>query len=538
MIFGGFPCRLTTAWALTGAAAVLTAAAPAWAFLPNPTPSPADLYGEMFHQVQMRRLFPDGKTFVDATPRRAPEQILADYRAHARFTDAELRRFVTANFTLPNEHEAPTPASTSARLDLKAHIAALWPVLTRPPLSIATAGGSALPLDKPYVVPGGRFREIYYWDSYFTMLGLAADGQSQLIENMVDDFGGLIERHGHIPNGARSYYLSRSQPPFYFAMVGLTDKTNMARYKRRLDWMRTEHAFWMEGADDLKPGQAHRRVVALADGGILNRYYDDRDTPRDESYREDMLTARAAQDRAAAEVFRDLRAGAESGWDYSSRWMADGRTLKSIETTSIVPVDLNSLMFGMETAIAHGCQALDDKICAADFGKRATARRAAIDAYLWDGSRGLYLDYQWKRRVRLDRPSAATLYPLFVGAASEDQARAVASATRTRLLAPGGLRTSTATTGQQWDEPNGWAPLQWVAISGLRRYRQEELAKEIGERWLVTVAREYATSGKMLEKYDLEQVRPGGGGEYPLQDGFGWTNGVTRVLLDLYPPTN
>lgn len=535
MIARGLQRTLTMACALASVSAILTAAAPAWAFRSEPPPSPADLYAELFHQVQMRRIFPDGKTFVDATPRRAPAQILAAYRAHAKFTDAELRRFVVANFTLPSEQE--TPAPTSARQNLKAHIAALWPVLTRPPLP-AIEGGSALPLDKPYIVPGGRFREIYYWDSYFTMLGLEADGRSQAVENMVDDFGGLIERYGHIPNGARSYYLSRSQPPFYFAMVGLTDKTDRGRYKARVDLMRTEYAFWMEGADDLKPGQAHRRVVALDDGAILNRYFDDRDTPRDESYREDVLTARAARDRPAAAVFRDLRAGAESGWDYSSRWMGDGKTLTSIETTSIIPVDLNSLMFGLETAIAQGCQTLEDRICASNFASRASARRAAIDTHLWDGERGIYLDYHWVRRVRLDRPSAATLYPLFVGAADEDQARAVASVTRSLLLAPGGLRTSTARTRQQWDAPNGWAPLQWVAVSGLRRYHEEVLAQEIGERWLATVAREYAASGKMLEKYDLEQVRAGGGGEYPLQDGFGWTNGVTRVLLNLYPPPN
>ncbi|MFZ0267877.1 trehalase family glycosidase, partial [Caulobacter sp.] len=140
-------------------------------------------------------------------------------------------------------------------------------------------------------------------------------------------------------------------------------------------------------------------------------------------------------------------------------------------------------------------------------------------------------------RARLDHPSAATLYPLFVGAASPDQAKAVAAATRALLLAPGGLRTTTVATGQQWDTPNGWAPLQWVAVSGLRRYGEEALAKDIGERWLKTVDREYQASGKMLEKYDVEEAKAGGGGEYPLQDGFGWTNGVTRALLELYPPS-
>ena len=517
---------------LAASIAWLALAAPAFAqTTAGEIASPADTYAELFHQVQMRRLFPDGKTFVDATPKRPPDRILAAYRAHAAFTDAELKRFVTANFVVPQSPPAPPPSKD--RTALKAHIAALWPVLTRPPVT-PVDGDSALPLEKPFVVPGGRFREMYYWDSYFTMLGLAADGRQDAVENMVDDFGGLIDRYGHIPNGTRTYYLSRSQPPFYFAMVGLADKTDKARFKQRLDLMRREHAFWMDGEKTLAPGHAYRRVVALPDGAILNRYADDRTTPRDESYREDVLTAREVTNRPAGDVFRDLRSGAESGWDFSSRWMADGKSLKSIQTTAILPVDLNALLFGLETAIAQGCAHLTDAPCVAEFSGRAKARRAAMDAYLWDAPRGLYLDYQWRERARLDHPSAATLYPLFVGAASADQAKAVAATTRALLLAPGGLRTTTVATGQQWDTPNGWAPLQWAAVSGLHRYGEDDLAKTIGQRWLATVAREYQASGKMLEKYDVEEAKAGGGGEYPLQDGFGWTNGVTRALLDLY----
>jgi alpha,alpha-trehalase len=130
---------------------------------------------------------------------------------------------------------APPPPPSQDRTTLKAHIAALWPVLTRPPVK-AVDGDSALPLDKPFVVPGGRFREMYYWDSYFTMLGLAADGRQDAVENMVDDFGGLIDRYGHIPNGTRTYYLSRSQPPFYFAMVGPRRPTRPTRRDSRPAW--------------------------------------------------------------------------------------------------------------------------------------------------------------------------------------------------------------------------------------------------------------------------------------------------------------
>jgi alpha,alpha-trehalase len=346
-------------------------------------------------------------------------------------------------------------------------VAQLWPHLTRDPVK-PVAGGSALAMDKPFVVPGGRFREIYYWDSYFTMLGLQLDGRSDLVESMIDDFGGLIDAYGHIPNGARTYYLSRSQPPFFYAMVGLSEATDPALVKARVDLMRREHAFWMDGEKTVAPGKAHRRVVALPDGAVLNRYYDDRITPRDESYREDLETAREtslATGRPPAEVFRDLRAGAESGWDFSSRWMADGEHLSTIRTTAIVPVDLNALMYGLEGAISAGCARIADSPCVAEFDARAKARKAAMDAVLWDASRGVYLDYLWTGGERIDALSAATLYPLFVGAASPEQAKAVAIATRAQLLASGGLRTTTRRTGQQWDTPNGWA----AAMGGRRR---------------------------------------------------------------------
>ena len=188
---------------------------------------------------------------------------------------------------------------------------------TAPPYS------SLLPLPRPYVVPGGRFREIYYWDSYFTMLGLEESGRQDLVDDMVRDFAYLIDTYGHVPNGTRTYYLSRSQPPFFFEMVGLLSATIRRRVLRAIcRSSRREYAFWMQGAEGCAPGAptARRRAARRS---ILNRYWDDRDTPRDESYREDIELAHAAA--PGAQVYRDIRAAAESGWDFSSRWFADGQ---------------------------------------------------------------------------------------------------------------------------------------------------------------------------------------------------------------------
>src|SRR5262249_33632604 len=227
-----------------------------------------------------------------------------------------------------------------------------------------------------------------------------------------------------------------------------------------------EYAFWMEGAEALRPGMAHRRVVAFPDGSVLNRYWDDRETARDESYREDMTLALSSR-RNSRRLFRNIRAAAESGWDFSSRWFADGRSLSKVDTVEIIPPDLNSLLFGLENAIRSGCERTGDQVCAQDFNRRAAARRAAVNRYLWDQACGCYLDYHYRLRQRIPRVSAATLYPLFVGMANDAQASRVAAVVAKRLLKPGGLATTTVNTGQQWDAPNGWAPLQWIAAAGL-----------------------------------------------------------------------
>ncbi len=494
--------------------------------------TPADLYGPLFHAVQMRRIFPDGKTFVDAVAKRPASVILAAYRRERPADDAALKRFVLAHFDVPSE--ASTVVSDTARPTMAAHITGLWRDLARPPLTPA-AGSSALALPAPYVVPGGRFREPYYWDSYFTMLGLKADGRADLIDGMIDDFASLVERYGHVPNGARTYYVSRSQPPFLYLMMGLSEQRTPAVQRRRLAALRAEHAYWMRGAGTVSAKvPAAARVVRMPDGAVLNRYYDDRDTPRDESYREDVLTAQASG-RPAAEVYRDLRAGAESGWDYSSRWLGDGRTLKTIRTTAIIPVDLNALLYGQERAIAVACKALADAICARDFDGRAERRRAAVERWLWAPGQARYGDYDWQAGVIRTGLSAATAYPLFTGLAAPDRARAVAKTIADTLLAPGGLRTTTVRTGQQWDTPNGWAPLQWVGHEALRVAGDTVTAQLVATRFMMTAEREYRRSGKMLEKYDVEKSRAGGGGEYPTQDGFGWTNGVVRAFQVAYP---
>lgn len=498
------------------------------------TNSPDILLGPLFNDVQIAKLFPDQKTFADAVPKSDPLTILADYRMQRRQSGFDLRHFVDMNFTLPAEGEKYVPPAGQS---LREHIDGLWPVLTRTTDKASNKWDSLLPLPKPYVVPGGRFREVYYWDSYFTMLGLAESDHWDKISDMVDNFAYELDTWGHIPNGNRSYYLSRSQPPFFSLMVELLATHDSEALKKYRPQMEKEYAYWMEGADALQAGQANKRVVKLEDGSLLNRYWDDRDTPRPESWLDDITTAKSNPNRPATEIYRDLRSAAASGWDFSSRWMDDPQKLGTIRTTSIVPVDLNALMFKMEKLLARASQESGDAASASKYEALATARQQAMEKYLWNEKEGWYADYDLKSKKVRNQLTAAALFPLYVKAAAQDRADKVAAATSSRLLKPGGITTTTVNSGQQWDAPNGWAPLQWVATEGLQNYGQNKVAMDVTWRFLKNVQHTYDREQKLVEKYDVSSTGTGGGGgEYPLQDGFGWSNGVTLKMLDLVCP--
>ena len=494
---------------------------------------PARDLGALFHDVQMARVFPDSKSFVDAKPRSAPAEIVASYDSAKNAPGFDLKTFVAEHF------DAPQPAGAGVRSDtaqsMEEHIRALWPALTRP-ADVADPHSSLIPLPNAYVVPGGRFREVYYWDSYFTMLGLIQDGRADLVKNMLDGFAYLVRTVGHVPNANRSYYLSRSQPPFLAAMVGLyATATDTARALPYLDALEGEYAFWMAGADSVRPGTAARRVVRLANGAVLNRYWDDRPEPRPESYREDFTLAQRVPPEQREALYRNIRAAAESGWDFSSRWMRDPSDLRTLETTELVPVDLNSLLYNSERTIAAlrlARGAAGDAQVAARYAAAAEKRRAALLAAAYDSASGYFYDVRWRTGERVtDRPTMAAAVPLYFGLATPEQGRAVAARLGRDFLAPGGFVTTTVHSGQQWDSPNGWPPLQWMGAEAARAYGRADIADDARTRWLALNRRTYRVTGKMTEKYDVTDLsKRAGGGEYPAQDGFGWTNGVAQAM--------
>jgi len=496
---------------------------------------PSIAYGELYRDVELAAIFPDSKTFPDMIPDASPETILYEYRAAKGSPGFDLASYVRQHFTGPTP-PGPTVKPTPRGRRLLDYVMRLWPILQQEVISVPPYS-TLLPLPYPYVVPGGRFREVYYWDSYFTMLGLEEDGLHELASDFLKDFAFELDYYGMVPNGNRSYYLSRSQPPFFSLMVRLIEPVEGDRTELTyLPQLQREWDFWMEGADALPPGEAYRNSVRLSERTLLNRYWDARDAPRDESYKEDVTTA-AGSGRPPGLVYRNLRAAAESGWDFSSRWLTDGKTLGTVRTLSILPVDLNCLLVHLEETLSEAYRAQGDAAQAAAYQQRARDRSEAVRRLMWDARDGVFTDYLWQTGELTGTVTAATLYPLFFRIAAEDQAQVVAETVGRRLLDVGGLATTLVESGQQWDAPNGWAPLQWIAVAGLRNYGFDALAHEIAGRWVHENIAGYRRYAKLVEKYNVTTPGgdEGGGGEYATQIGFGWTNGVLVALTSLYP---
>jgi alpha,alpha-trehalase len=483
---------------------------------------------QLFEAVQLQDIFDDGKTFPDCLPKRSLDEIVRDYEKQKDVANFDLKKFVLQNFSVPvasaSNYKSDPEKSTAQ------HIHALWNELTRQPDQSA---GSLIPLPHPYIVPGGRFREIYYWDSFFTLLGLKVSGRTDLVQHMVKNFAYLIDTVGYIPNGNRTYYLGRSQPPFFSLMVKVLaelKKNSLLTYLLQLE---KEYNFWMRGSSEVTENNpALLRVVRMPDGSLLNRYWDEHNTPRPESFKEDWELARHCIEKPEI-LYRHLRAAAESGWDFSSRWFKDENMFSSIHTTEIVPVDLNCLLYHLEKTLADAHQESGNQTQVAHYIQLANKRKAAIRKYCWNAEHEFFFDYDFVAQQQKRSLTLAAVFPLYFELATPEQATGVETMLRTQFLKPGGLTTTIFNSGQQWDAPNGWAPLQWMSYKGLLNYGFDELAFEIKNRWLQTNDKVYAETGKMTEKYNVFSTNAeGGGGEYPNQDGFGWTNGVFLAMYE------
>jgi alpha,alpha-trehalase len=486
---------------------------------------------ELFHDVQFQRLHADAKMFADAIPLKNRRKILAAYELSRQRPGFDLKKFIAQHFSL-FQFQGGEAYEAGKKITVEQHIERLWDVLKR---EAYRDKGSLISLPYPYIVPGGRYDEQFYWDVYFTMLGLAESGHFELIEGMLKNYANMLRRFGCIPTANRTYFISRSQPPVFSYMVELLaahkGKATLVRY---LPYLIREYKFWMTGRKNLTEDESvYRRVVRLPDGAVLNRYFDQKSTPRPDIYNEDIDITREAKTRRPSEVYLDIRAAAESGWDFSSRWLRDGKHMHTIHTTDIIPVDLNCLLVHLEQTIAQAYRILKQGMLASQYEKKAQKRIDAINTYCWNEKEGFYFDYDFVAKKQTPIYSMAASFALFTNVASQAQADVVAAMLEKKFLQKGGLVTTLTDSDQQWDWPNGWAPMQWVGIEGLRQYGHTRLAQEVRVRWIATNMAVFNKYHKLVEKYDV--IHPGQfgkTGDYPLQDGFGWTNGVLLKLLN------
>ena len=422
-------------------------------------------------------------------------------------------------------------------------------------------------LPNKYVVPGGRFNEMYGWDSYFILLGLVHDNQMDLARGMVENFFFEIEHYGAILNANRTYFFTRSQPPFLSSMIREVYEHPGSQPDQK--WLASAYAYAQRDYALWTSREHQAGTTSLA------RYYDLGPGPvpemaDDSTYYPDVIRwllahptqhpeylvpdsgdlaktscdikssnvcALAVVDghRLSAAFFSSDRAMRESGFDTSFRFGPF-----SGSTANYAPVCLNSLLFKYELDMAHFATLLNRKAEAAQWTKRAGTRHAAIDKYLWNEKSGLYFDYDFTTKTQSTYHFLSTFYPLWAGAATPAQAAAVK--THLNLFEhQGGIALSDVPSGVQWDAPFGWAPTTWIAVDGLNRAGFHDDAARIAQKFDAAVLENFLRDGTIREKYNVASgsanVQVAAGYKSNVV-GFGWTNGVYLKLQDILTTSN
>ncbi|XDA84182.1 hypothetical protein R6Z07F_014005 [Ovis aries] len=527
--------------------------------LPPPCESQIYCHGELLRQVQMARLYQDDKQFVDMPLSSAPDQVLRHFHELAQAYNLsiprqELQVFVQEHFWAVGQELQPwtpedwrdSPQFLQKILDPKLRAWAgqlhqLWKKLgkkVKPEVFSHPEQFSLIYSRHPFIVPGGRFVEFYYWDSYWVMEGLLLSEMPETVKGMLQNFLDLVQTYGHVPNGARVYYLQRSQPPLLTLMMDrYVAHTNDTTFLRdHIETLASELDFWTKN-----------KSISVSAGGksySLNRYEVPYGGPRPESYSKDAELAATLPEGNRDTLLAELKAGAESGWDFSSRWLVGGpnpSSLSSIRTSKLVPVDLNAFLCQAEGLMSNFYSRLGNDSEAAKYRNLRTERMAALKDVLWDEDKGAWFDYDLENEKKNLEFYPSNFAPLWAGCFSDpdDVDKALKYLEDSRILTyQYGIPTSLQKTGQQWDFPNAWAPLQDLVIRGLAKSpsaKAQEVAFQLAQNWIRTNFDVYSKKSAMYEKYDISNGgQPGGGGEYEVQEGFGWTSGVVLMLLDRY----
>ncbi|MBQ2877275.1 MAG: alpha,alpha-trehalase [Clostridia bacterium] len=380
-----------------------------------------------------------------------------------------------------------------------------------------------IPLPKPYTVPSisDVFNELYYWDTYFTNLGLIRSGKVEYARDNVENIAYLINTYGYMPNGNRTYYLTRSQPPFFSHMVldvysATGDKAWLAEM---FSAAKREYTFWQE--------------KRMTESG-LNRYYHNFDNS-DRAALESSASIWARRvnldppksDEELLSYAENVRVVCESGWDCNSRF--------GTRTFEYNWVDLNCLLYGMESNMAHLSRELgngEEEL----WLSRAESRRALMNELCFNKELGAFCDYDFVNKRQSDFFSCASFYALWVGLCTPEQAESTVKLLP-RLEEEFGVACCERrpdSMGLQWDHPHGWACLQYIVIEGLRRYGYESDAIRIAEKYAATVERNFLETGNIWEHYDTVSGRVSVTKEKSYQiTMMGWSAGVYLHAADL-----
>jgi alpha,alpha-trehalase len=519
--------------------------------------------GPIIAAVNSLGVFNDSKTFVDLPLLQDPETVLSQFNSQFPSGSpslAQMQAFLSSYFgqvgsdlvAVSPTDWAPSPLVVQEQGNatlrwFAQQVNAIWLDLTRKVTPDVTANPqrhTLLPLPRPFVVPGGRFREVYFWDALWIVHGLIRSEMFATASATIENLAWQSNSFSFVPNGARAYYLDRSQPPVLALMTeavfNATGNASLVNYV--LPAVMNELT-WFGVLGDTLPGSRQR--VQLSPGYVLHRYNVQVTGPRPESYKEDMQHAADAGDApssaAALGLWGNIASAAESGWDFSSRWLADQRSVSTADTSSIVPADLNSILVAELQAAARLLDAVNSAVMDAPTLRGiAQSICGAMNALLWDETQGWWADWSLplSRRMPPGSVTPAAWFPLWAGCATGNAsqpgmaAAAAQSLQASGLWQVGGIMTSQIDSSQQWDEPAAWAPLQWVLVGALENAGAMSAAKELARSWIYSCLVGYQERQVMMEKYDA--FTPGGvsgGGEYTPQKGFGWTNGVVLDLL-------
>ncbi|KAL2721876.1 trehalase-like [Vespula maculifrons] len=520
--------------------------------------------GNVLKIVQLADIFNDSKTYVDLSQKNEPEDTLANFNKLMEKTNnqpnrSQVAQFVLDNFsaedeldnyTLPDWQEDPPFLKTIEDPNLRKwakELNGIWKKLARKIKPIVTEHPdrhSIIYVDNAFIIPGGRFKEFYYWDSYWVIEGLLICGMNNTVKGMINNFLSMVDRFGFIPNGGRVYYLMRSHPPLLIPMVKLyLEYTQDYEFLNKIiGTLDKEFDYWMKYkmVDVKKNGKTYK----------MAHYVVHSEGPRPESYREDYKLAQKLSDvDKKRSLYNDLKAGAESGWDFSGRWFIgpegkESNSLIDINTKNIIPVDLNSFLQRNARILIEFHTELNNIKKIPYYLRIANQFQEGINEVLWNDEFKIWMDYDMKNQRHRTSFYPTNLTPLYTLSYDTSKTREIALDAVSYLKKMkinsyfGGTPTSLNQTGEQWDFPNAWPPLQSIMIQGLYRTHVTEAVQfsaDFAREWLESNYIGYEATGKMFEKYDATSPgKGGGGGEYNVQEGFGWTNGVVFEFLKTF----